>query len=192
MQKSQRLLAFCCVRQVHDLIVKAWEVAGDVCPSRIRNHALRAAVHPDGNKVRVLTHIKPLRSAGRHRDHIVPLAQHRIQVIADVQRKQSASGGKKTYHISAKSMLVHKPCAQLGFLRVFAADADYVKAGAAVFAHQPINRLTAGLDHFVLAGARLGKSCFYRTSSKSWTRHNKPACKPVVWREKAGRSWVII
>lgn len=103
--------------------------------------------------MRVLAHVEPVAGAGRHRDQVVALAEHGVDMLLDMQDEQAAPGDEEAHLVFAMAVLVEELGAQFGLLRVVAVQADHVHGDVAALALEPLDLVGVGGDHLVLAGA---------------------------------------
>lgn len=99
------------------LSLPAGEAAGDVVAGELGDPALRVVEQAHGDEMRVLAHVEPVAGAGRHRDQVVALAEHGVDMLLDMQDEQAAPGDEEAHLVFAMAVLVEELGAQFGLLR---------------------------------------------------------------------------
>ena len=82
------------------------------------------------------------------------LAQHLVDLVADVQRELAGAGDEEAHLVLRVRVFVEKLRAQRGAVGMIRGEADHVDALVALFAHQAVDIAAVGGDHVVLARAR--------------------------------------
>jgi hypothetical protein len=135
----------------------AREAAGNVVAAGLRHPAVLVGKQADGHKVGRFAHVEPVTRAVRHADQVALLAQHVVDLVADVQGELAGAGDKEPYLVLAVAVFVKKFLAQRGAVRVIGGETDDIDRLIAFAAHQPVNVCAVGGDHFVLRRARLDR-----------------------------------